>query len=418
MGYLVGTILSAYLLQLKSLTNSKLLLTAASLLITGIATFIVTLSTNFPLAIFMFFLQGIGFGGIDTMGNCGLPEMWGKRVQPWMQAMHSCFGLGGIVGPAMVGSMGYVFAFRMVGIMSFGPIVVLSFPSIVQKIIGGSLRSEGWNSIHDGDTDQVIELSVIKHEVAEETGTGDQAKDVTAADDDKQVIAPLYIRLLVTSFFFIYVGAETGYAGWVASYAILVDVTQNKSKAAYLSAIFWALLTVGRILAIPCAVYFSAITMIRTQLALVVSGAVLVILFFDVSYTSACWVSGYIGFALSSMFPVMMTIFTEYGFAMDPQTTSTFMVGATLGESIIPVVIGVAISVLGSTSFPMSIFVASLTLLGIYLLVNMFCQQHMKLVSEGGNISTAGHSSHPLQPLHTILGEEDDDSDDDDDDEE
>lgn len=320
-GYLVGTILSAYLLQIKALADSKGLLTAVSLLITGVATSVVTLSTNFPLAIIMFFIQGIGFGGIDTMGNCGLPEMWGKRVQPWMQAMHSCFGLGGIVGPAMVGSIGYVSAFRIVGLMSFGPVLTLCIPYIIERMGNGSLRQEGWNSLHDGEAEKVIELSTVKHQLADETGlnneTGNKSDKVESTEEEgKQIIAPFHIRMLVAFFFFIYVGAETGYAGWVASYAILIDVTDNKSKAAYLSAIFWALLTVGRILAVPCAVYFSASTMIRAQLALIVIGAIFVPMFFGISYTTACWVTGFIGFALSSIFPVMMTIFSDYGFTM------------------------------------------------------------------------------------------------------
>lgn len=320
MGYLVGTILSAYILQLKRFENSKSLLTAVSLLITGIATAVVTLSTNFPVAIFMFFVQGIGFGGIDTMGNCGLPEMWGKRVQPWMQAMHSCFGLGGIIGPAMVGSMGYVFAFRMVGLMSFVPLLALVCPYILQTVSGSSLRGEGWNSLHDGDIEVVVELNGAQQNTADEAGrtsTDLKAEDRISDDSqEKQIMAPLYIRLLVASFFFIYVGAETGYAGWVASYAILIDVTQNKSKAAYLSAIFWAFLTLGRILAVPSAVYFSATTMIRAQLTLIVLGSLFVAMFFSISYSSACYVSGFIGFALSSIFPVMMTIFSDYGYTM------------------------------------------------------------------------------------------------------
>lgn len=106
------------------------------------------------------------------------------------------------------------------------------------------------------------------------------------------------------------------------------------------------------------------------------------------------------------MFPVIVN--------RDPSTTSMFMVGATLGESIIPVIIGVAIALLGSSSFPTSIILSSLALLGIYVLVNVLCKHHIKMSSEGGHLSSGGASSHPLQPLHTILGEDDDDDDNDD----
>jgi hypothetical protein len=42
-------------------------------------------TTSFGLILALFFFQGIGFGGIDMMANCALPEFWELRAQPWMQ---------------------------------------------------------------------------------------------------------------------------------------------------------------------------------------------------------------------------------------------------------------------------------------------------------------------------------------------
>jgi hypothetical protein len=39
--------------------------------------------------LFFFFVQGLGFGGIDTMANCVLPELWGRRLQAWMPKEES-----------------------------------------------------------------------------------------------------------------------------------------------------------------------------------------------------------------------------------------------------------------------------------------------------------------------------------------
>lgn len=86
------------------------------------------------------------------------------------------------------------------------------------------------------------------------------------------------------------------------------------------------------------------------------------------------------------------------------------MVGATVGESIIPVIIGLAIGLFGASSFPVAIILAAFVLLGIYLLASHLCREHMKKLNDDGLLtSTGGASSHPLQPLHTILGEDDDD---------
>lgn len=90
------------------------------------------------------------------------------------------------------------------------------------------------------------------------------------------------------------------------------------------------------------------------------------------------------------------------------------MVGATVGESIIPVIIGLAIGLVGASSFPVAIIVSAFVLLGIYLLASHLCREYMKKLNDDGLLTTTGGAStHPLQPLHTILGEDDDDQSDD-----
>jgi hypothetical protein len=81
-----------------------------------------------------------------------------------------------------------------------------------------------------------------------------------------------------------------------------------------------------------------------------------------------------------------------------------FMVGATLGESIIPVLIGGAMSLFGPNAFQVAAIVAAGFLAAIYLLVNFQSKKYMS--------NQSGHSpaelTASLHPLHTILGEDDD----------
>jgi len=90
-GYFAGTFASAGILEIKRFALSKQLIVCLAVALTGLANGMLTISTTYDVAMFLFFLQGIGFGFIDTFANCVMPELWGRRVQPWMQALHSWY---------------------------------------------------------------------------------------------------------------------------------------------------------------------------------------------------------------------------------------------------------------------------------------------------------------------------------------
>jgi FHS family Na+ dependent glucose MFS transporter 1 len=335
-GYLVGILLSAYILSFKDKFISKELLAALSQIICGLTLFFVDKTSWFPLCIFLYVVQGTFFGIINTVTNCLLPEIWGKRAQPWMQAMHSCFGIGAIIGPALVGYFGYQLDFFLLSVTSFVPCVMI----LLYRTLGMG------HSNHEHDHSS--------------------SKESKNEDANKGRDAPLSFKLIVSAFFLFYVGAEAGYAGWISSYALLEEITDNESKAAYLSSIFWAALTFGRLVAIPAAIFLSSFQLIVIQLVLSVIAGVLCLTILPVSYTFACFVSGFSGFALSAMFPVMITIFGDYGYRVDANSTTMFMIGATLGEAMIPVCIGELMSYYHPVMMPVSVAVCVILLLILY----------------------------------------------------
>lgn len=343
LGYLAGTVGSAGVLSIDNNIFSKEMMTCIALVVTGVTCGVVASTDSFGLALACFFVQGIGFGGVDTMANCVLPELWGRRVQPWMQAMHSCFGFGAVIGPTLVGALSYRAAFNFIALASFSPLVLLLSYKFV-KSNPCQPAAEHVELEHGNETD----------------------------NKDAGVIAPLFLQLMVCYFFFTYVGAETGFAGWVPSYALDEGITTSPSQAAYLSSIFWAALTAGRVLAVPAAVFISATAMIRIQLAMIVVCCLAGLVALRISYPVACIVCGFMGFSLSSIFPVMMTLFGDYGFAMDGTTTSMFMLGATFGESIVPILMGWAMELVGPWAMPLMVFLSALVLVADYLLVHHF----------------------------------------------
>lgn len=94
-----------------------------------------------------------------------------------------------------------------------------------------------------------------------------------------------------------------------------------------------------------------------------------------------------------------------------------YMIGATAGESILPVVIGFAMGIAGAYSMPFIVFLCTLILLLLYCVVHwlsMYNVKQWKLQHLQEEIhSSLTDSSHPLNTFRIVS--EDDDEDDDDD---
>lgn len=286
-GYLIGTLSSAALLNHKGVTLSKELMACLALGIAG-SMFVGILALNsFLFAMACFFMQGMFFGVVDTMGNCALPELWGRRVQPWMQALQAFYGIGCVGGPALVGAMGFENAFKVLIFMSFLPLLGMMGYRLLTRCPCGAKQM---------------------HAVA--------VPSDTPIDEEGARIAPLYLRLIVCFFFFVYVGIETGFAGWLPTYAILQGITTSNSAAAYLTSIVWVAITVGRVLAVLSAIFLSATAMLRIQLTLSLGSTLAALFLINRSYQWACIVSALVGFSLSCIWPVMMTLVGDYGFCM------------------------------------------------------------------------------------------------------
>ena len=207
-GYLCGTFLAAFILEFKILAGiSKEMCTAIAVCICGIATgSIMAVDEDFSVVLFLFWLQGLAFGGIDTMANCVLPELWGSRVQPWMQALHSCFGIGAFIGPALVGGIGSRNAFVIIGLAAALPMIGLA----TQSMIFGTRKSPEIiqvkeQSANADDSSKLCDAKEDEYEVIEYEGNLEKNNPIVTKP------MPFLIKLLIVSFFFVYVGTEVGY---------------------------------------------------------------------------------------------------------------------------------------------------------------------------------------------------------------
>jgi FHS family Na+ dependent glucose MFS transporter 1 len=372
-GYLFGIGLSGLLLNWKNNPFSKEFVASLSQIITGIILFSIHKINNFYICIILFIIQGSFFGIINNVTNVLLPELWEKRVQPWMQGMHACFGIGAIIGPAIVGYAGYEFDFILLFLISFLPTLVM----LICFVLGIGSSSNNTNRNGKAHTSTPSSPTSPRSRLSK-TSVGKVKASFPATDKKKGRNAPWLIKAMIALFFLFYVGAEAGYAGWISSYSLLVHITERQSKAAYLSSIFWAALTAGRVTAIPAAIFLSSTTMLRIELALACFAGICCLFFLSLSYTIASFISAFSGFALSAMFPIMITIFTDYGYLIDVNTTTLFMIGATMGEAMIPVCIGILMSFWSPYLMPFSIFFCIIIMLGLYLTFHYLSEQEKR----------------------------------------
>lgn len=85
--------------------------------------------------------------------------------------------------------------------------------------------------------------------------------------------------------------------------------------------------------------------------------------------------------------------------------TSIFMIGATLGDSIVPVVIGIAISLIGPASFPMAIILSSVLLASIYGAVHALSFRRLTVVKTNKSPRVDDKIMNPMQVPHPNIAD-------------
>lgn len=71
----------------------------------------------------IFFFSGLGCSGIEVISQASLVEVHEDKVDPWMQFLHFCFGVGAFLSPLFVAWFGGK-SYIIFGVVSFALMVV------------------------------------------------------------------------------------------------------------------------------------------------------------------------------------------------------------------------------------------------------------------------------------------------------
>jgi FHS family Na+ dependent glucose MFS transporter 1 len=284
----------------------------------------VPLATSLWTLLVIVLTLGLVKGALDVGCNTLLLWVHNETVGPFMNGLHSFFGLGAFIAPLIVarvisatGDVNWVFWFF--AIMAF-PIAawIWSLPSPPSRAVP---------SHHENAPFPVL---------------------------------PVLIMVLC---FALYVGSEVGYGAWIYTYAFKLKFG-TEVTAAYLTSAFWGSFTLARLLGVWISTRARPITILAADFAGCLASIALIMLFRDSA--TVLWIGTIlVGMAQASIFPTFLTL-AEERMHVTGTITGWFLVGSGLGGMVLPWVIGQAFVRIGAGAMMGIIFIN--TLLNVFML--------------------------------------------------
>ncbi len=301
LGYLIGSFFGGRLYDRRSgnpVMGAMLLLMALSVALVPVISVLWAL-------IVVLLLVGAFEGASDVGGNTLLVWLHGEKVGPFMNAMHFFFGVGAFLSPVVIARV---------------------------YIAGGGITWAYWTLAF---LIVPIAAAVLRLPSPSSPAGERAAPDEQSATALRRTSAVLVA--LIASFFFLYVGVESSFGGWIATYAKTTGLG-DATTAAYLTSAFWGALTLGRLVSIPLAARFRLRALLWADLVGCLLSVLVVIAWPGVP--AALWIGTFgAGFSMASIFPTMIS-FAGRHMTTTGKTTAWFFVGASSGGMVIPWLIG------------------------------------------------------------------------------
>jgi fucose permease len=268
---------------------------------------------------------GVFEGSLDVGGNTLIVWVHREKNGPFMNGLHFFFGVGAFLAPVIVAQS---LLLTQDIHWAYWAIALLLLPVSV------------W----------------LLAQPSPEIRRGAQAASATQAN------TVLLVSIIL--FFFLYVGAEIGFAGWITTYSVALGLSDTVGGA-YLTSVFWGALTLGRLLSIPIAARVS----LRWILLGDTLGSVLslgIILLFPRS-VSAMWVGAFgTGLFMASVFPTTLS-WAETRFPINGKITGLFFLGGSAGSMFFPWLVGQLFEPFGPRSVMLLVFAIMAADLLVYL---------------------------------------------------
>ena len=333
-GVIVGSLLGGWLFD-RQPGNSVLAIAFGILALSFLA---LPLVASRGLMVAIIFVIGMGAGAIDVGGNTLVMWLFGHDVGPFMNTLHLGFGIGALLAP--------ILADRVV-------------------VWTGGIRWVYWILV-------VMILPVLLWLLRQPSPQPANREEVQAA---RRPARQYTVLIAITSMlFFVMVGTEVGFGGWVFSYGVATHIG-TATIARLLNTVYWGGLTVGRLLSIPLALRLKPQTMLLADIiGALVSVALLLVL---PTWPATVWIATFgLGFSLASMFPTTLN-FIERRMPMSGGVTSIFLLGGNFGSMLLPWLMGQLFEPVGPHSLLLICEAALAVALLLFLTINGYAKRYV-----------------------------------------
>lgn len=323
LGYVIGSVRVGKLLDGRQ-GNPVM---AALLMMMSLMMAVVPLVSNLWLLIITMLLLGAAEAGVDVGANTLLSWVHGNRVASFMNALHSFFGVGALIAPLVVASF---VSFKVSATHSYFALSLAILP-----------------------------ISLLMLRLPSPLANAQKIDEQTSTENTRGVP-------LIALFLFLYVGAEVGFVGWIFTYATQLRLG-DASAAAYLTSLFWASLTLGRMLTIPIAARFESDKILMFSLAGCILSLAIVLLSSE-SFSALLIGTTGLGLSMASIFPTTLS-FAGKRMRMTGRITGWFVFGASAGSMLVPLVIGQVFQAVGPSILVIVVMATLLVAVGVLAVI-------------------------------------------------
>ena len=333
-GFLIGTLVGGVLIDRFSSFGQSFL--AFSILFMCAATMIMPLIYELVLMICAHLVWSFTAGVVDNLGQILTIRHYEKHnVNPYLQALHSAFGIGAFISPLVMAPFlrkdapvdQWHYAYWLIGGLHLPNLIWISVYAIQNELLAKKPK----------------EINLESKEFVPE----EKEKEAASETDKKGIpsgnlsLLSMFILALITLFIALYVGSESAFGAYIHTYAIL-HLNFEKDIAAYLNSAFWAAFAVGRICGIPLSLKLTPLQMITSDL--IGSIISLVMIFIWNRSAMILWIGSiFLGFTSASIYASAIA-YTEMHISITGKRMSILAVGGSAGDAVIPLMIGYSIN--------------------------------------------------------------------------
>ncbi|MBV9793352.1 MAG: MFS transporter, partial [Actinobacteria bacterium] len=263
-------------------------------------------------------VTGFGSGGVDYGLNHLFAIGYGRRSAAMLNLLNAFFGVGAVVGPALIGAVGarhYPWLFGGVAVAA-----VLLVPS----------------------------LAGVRPEPAGYPPPEEHFPSIKGSDRSSPTPGRRRIGLIVAAFvaiYVLYVAIESGVGGWEPTH--LEAIGYPATVAATATSAFWLALTAGRFIAVPVSLRWPAPALVTGCCAGMAGFLLLAVI-----PAAAPWAYGGLGFMCAPIWATGLPWLTRS--APRVAAASAYVMATSMvGGIVFPPVLGRAIEVAGVRSVPL-----------------------------------------------------------------